>query len=61
MSLYSAFWYKGIIKEKYRKDIAAVFNAEDWSSVLSDDLKAIIAHYADHNERSFYSPTRLPL
>ena len=55
MSLYSAFWYKGIIKD------AAVFNAEDWSSVLSDDLKAIIAHYADHNERSFYSPTRLPL
>ena len=58
MSLYSAFWYKGIIKEKYRKDIAAVFNAEDWSSVLSDDLKAIIAHCADHNDRSFYSPTR---
>ncbi|MBP3854781.1 MAG: hypothetical protein IK990_04080 [Ruminiclostridium sp.] len=55
MSSYSAFWYKGIIKEKYRRDIAAVFNAEDWSAVLSDDLKTIIAHCSEH---SSYSPTQ---
>lgn len=58
MSLYSAFWYNGIIKEKYRRDIAAVFNDGYWSAVLSDDLKAIIAHCAGHDDRSFYSPTR---
>lgn len=58
MSLYSAFWYKGIIKEKYRRDIASVFKAEDWSAVLSDDMKKLIGNsYSDYGNNCF-SPTR---
>ena len=42
MSLYFGFRYKGIIKEKYRKDMAAAFDKGCWSAVIDDELKRMI-------------------
>ena len=42
MSLYFGFHYKGIVKEKYRKDIAAAFDKGCWSAVIDDELKRIL-------------------
>ena len=42
MSLYFGFHYKGIVKEKYRKDIAAAFDKGCWSAVIDDELKRMV-------------------
>lgn len=42
MSWYWGFRYKGIVKEKYRRDIAAAFNKGCWSTVVDDELKRMI-------------------
>lgn len=42
MSLYTGFWYKGIVKEKYRKDIAAAVEECNWGAVISDEMKALV-------------------
>ena len=42
MSRYQAFWYKGIIKDQYRSDIAAAAKAMSWSAVISEDMKKLV-------------------
>ena len=42
MSLYTGFWYKRIVKEKYRKDIAAEVEKHSWGAVISDEMKALV-------------------
>ena len=42
MSWYFGFRYKGIVKEKYRRDIAAAFDKGCWSAVIDDELKRMV-------------------
>ena len=42
MSWYFGFHYKGIVKEKYRRDIAAAFDKGCWSAVIDDEMKRMI-------------------
>ena len=42
MSWYWGFRYKGIVKEKYRRDIAAAFDKGCRSAVIDDELKRMI-------------------
>ena len=55
MSLYFGFRYKGIVKEKYRRDIAAAFEKGCWLAVIDDELKRMIyALYPYAKGRDYY-------
>ena len=54
MSWYFGFRYKGIVKEKYRRDIAAAFDKGSWSAVIDDDLKRMIYALYPYGKRNYY-------
>lgn len=54
MSWYFGFRYKGIVKEKYRRDMAAAFDKGSWSAVIDDDLKRMIYALYPYGKRNYY-------
>ena len=54
MSLYFGFHYKGIIKEKYRKDMAAAFDKGCWSAVIDNELKRMIYALYPYGKEDYY-------
>ena len=56
MSLYFGFHYKGIIKEKYRKDMAAAFDKGCWSAVIDNELKKMVYALFPYTKGIDYHP-----
>ena len=64
LSLYKCFFflktwklvYKGIVKEKYRKDIAAAFDKGCWSAVIDDELKRMVYALYPYGKGHDYYP-----
>lgn len=42
MSLYTGFFYRGIVKEKYRQDIAAAVDKKSWTAVVTDEMRLLV-------------------
>ena len=56
MSWYFGFHYKGIVKEKYRRDIAAAFDKGCWSAVIDDELKRMVYALYPYGKGHDYYP-----
>ena len=54
MSWYWGFRYKGIVKGKYRRDIAAAFDKGNWSAVFDNELKRMIYALYPYGKREYY-------
>lgn len=59
MSYYCSFEYKGIVKPKYRNDIATAVAAKSWTAVQSEELKILFRNWDDYG-LIFISSSRKP-
>ena len=56
MSWYWGFRYKGIVKEKNRRDIAVAFDKGYYSAIIDDELKGMIYALYPYVKVSDYYP-----